>query len=293
MTGESGHFTGSVCLSRRSDRHGFLKNRHGYFTNPLICPRIGRIKLAVCPEKAAFGTVWREDISQNGLQPIMTNKVDILDHIPIRIFLGGHSEPKETEPKSGSDSPSRGLHRHGFPKNRHGYFTNPSICPRIGRMKPATCPEKAVFGTVWTEDNSQNGLQYAGTGRTGVLDRTRILSSTRGHGELREKKPFTGSVYHPGRPNRHGFPKNRHSYFTNPLICPRIAGMMPIACPKKAAFGTVWTGDSSENGLQYAGRKDTGDWGQIPIRMEREFRGPGYRAGRKNDEQDNPMENQV
>jgi len=76
--------------------------------------------------------------------------------------------------------------------------------------------------------------------------------------------------------------------------CPQIGGMKPATCPEKAVFGTVWTEDNSQNGLQYAGRKDTGDWGQIPIRMEREFRGPGYRAGRKNYEQDNnPMENQV
>jgi hypothetical protein len=156
-----------------------------------------------CPEKAAFGTVWKEDNSQNGLQPVVTKKVGFFDHIPIRISLGGHSEPKETEPKSGSDSPSRGLHRHGFLKNRH-------------------------------------------------------------------------------------------SYFTNPLICSRIAGMIPLTCPEKAAFGTVWTEDNSQNGLQYAGRKDTGDWGQIPIRMEKVCRGPGFRAGRKNYEQDNnPMENHI
>jgi hypothetical protein len=80
----------------------------------------------------------------------------------------------------------------------------------------------------------------------------------------------------------------------NPSICPRIGRIKPATCPEKAAFGTVWTEENSQNGLQYAGRKDTGDWGQIPIRMERECRGPGYRAGRKNDEQDNnPMENQV
>ena len=68
MMRESGPESGSVCLSRRPDRHGFPKNRHSYFTNPSICPRIGRIKPAVCPEKSAFGTVWRDDNSQNGLQ---------------------------------------------------------------------------------------------------------------------------------------------------------------------------------------------------------------------------------
>ena len=68
MMGESGHFTGSVCLSRRSDRHGSPKNRHSYFTNPSICPLISGMMPRACPEKAAFGTVWREDNSQNGLQ---------------------------------------------------------------------------------------------------------------------------------------------------------------------------------------------------------------------------------
>ena len=74
MMRKSGPESGSVCLARRSDRHGFLKNRHSYFTNPPICPRIGRIKFAACPEKAAFGTVWREDNSQNGLQPVVIRK---------------------------------------------------------------------------------------------------------------------------------------------------------------------------------------------------------------------------
>jgi hypothetical protein len=45
--------------------------------------------------------------------------------------------------------------------------------------------------------------------------------------------------------------------------------MMPIACPEKAAFGTVWTADNSQNGLQYAGRKGTGDLDQLPFRIER------------------------
>ena len=74
MMRKSGPESCSDWHSRRSDRHGFLENRHSYFTNPSICPRIGRIKLAACPEKAAFGTVWREDISQNGLQPVVIRK---------------------------------------------------------------------------------------------------------------------------------------------------------------------------------------------------------------------------
>ena len=46
--------------------------------------------------------------------------------------------------------------------------------------------------------------------------------------------------------------------------------------------------------VQYAGRKEMGDLDQLPLRMEREYRGPGYRAGRKNYEQDtNPMENEI
>jgi hypothetical protein len=194
MMRKSGSKSGSVYLSRRINRHGFLKNRHSYFTNPLICPRIGVIMPIACPEKAAFGTVWNADNSQNGLQPVgirknhcfswkfgirperrtlTYRKVEVLDHVPIRISLGGHSELEETEPESGSDSSSMGLHRHGFTENRHGYFTNPSICPRIGGMISAACPEKAAFGTVWNADNSQNGLQYvqyAGRKGTGDLD---------------------------------------------------------------------------------------------------------------------------
>jgi len=109
-----------------------------------------------------------------------------------------------------------------------------------------------------------------------------------------ESGHFTGSDWHSRTTNRHSFLKNRHSYCTNPLICSRITGMIPLTCPEKAAFGTVRTEDNCQNGLQYAGRKDTGDGGQIPIRMERECRGPGYRAGWKNDEQDNnPMENHI
>jgi hypothetical protein len=98
MTGESGHFTGSDWHSRATKRHGFLKNRHGFFTNPLICSRISGMMPIACPEKEAFGTVWAADISQNGLQPVMTRKMGVLDHIPIRISLEGHHEPEETEP---------------------------------------------------------------------------------------------------------------------------------------------------------------------------------------------------
>jgi hypothetical protein len=173
MTGESGHFTGSDWHSGMTNRHGFLENRHSYFTIPSICPRISGMMPIACPEKAAFGTVWRQDNSQNRLQPVMTGNTGILDHVPIRISLGGHSEPKETEPESGSDSPSMALHRHGFSENRHGYFTNPSICPRISGMMPIACPEKAAFGTVMGTDNFENGLQYvqyAGRKGTGDLD---------------------------------------------------------------------------------------------------------------------------
>jgi hypothetical protein len=185
---------------------------------------------------------------------------------------------------TGSDWHSQMTNRHGFPKNRHSYFKNPSICPLISGMMPMACPEKAAFGTVWREDNSENGLQSAGTGRTGVLDRTRILSSTRGHGELREKKPFTGSVYHPGRPNRHGFWKNRHCYFSNPSVCARIGGLLPVLCPKKAVFSTVWTADNSENGLQVVAGVGAGKPGSPPYRQEEDRNHPGHRTGWTNDE---------
>ena len=74
MTGESGHFTGSDWHSQMTNRHGFPKNRHSYCTNPLICSRITGMIPLTCPEKAAFGTVWREDNSQNGLQPVVIRK---------------------------------------------------------------------------------------------------------------------------------------------------------------------------------------------------------------------------
>jgi len=244
MMRESGPESGSVCLSRRSDRHGFPKNRHSYFTNPSICPRIGRIKLAACPEKAAFGTVWTEDNTQNGLQPVVIRKNSCFSS------------------KSGVRH-----YRQPIPLRKNYGFS----------WKFGIRPDRRT-------------LSYK---KVGFLDRSPIRICPEGHGEPRESGYFTGSVCLSRRSDRHGFLKNRHGYFTNPSICPRIGRIKLAACPEKAAFSTVWTEDNSQNGLQYAGRKDTGDWGQIPIRMEREFRGPGYRAGRKNDEQDNPMENQV
>jgi hypothetical protein len=195
---------------------------------------------------------------------------------------------------TGSYCPFRRTNRHGFPENRHGYFANPSICPLFGGIMPIACPEKAAFGTVMGADNSQNGLQYVMTRNTGILDHVPIRISPGGHYERDETGPESGSDWLSRRVNRHGFLENRHGYFTNPSICPRIDCMMPTACPEKAAFSTVWREDNSQNGLQYAERMGTGDWGQFPLRMEREYRGPGYRAGRKNNEQDNnPRENQV
>jgi len=152
MMRKSGPESGSVCLSRRTDRHGFPKNRHGYFTNPSVCPRIDGMMPATCPEKAAFGTVRRADNLRDGVQYAGTEETGVLDRSPIRICPEGHGEPKESGPESGSVCLSRRSDRHGFLKNRHGYFTNPSICPRIDRIKPAACPEKAAFGTVWTGD---------------------------------------------------------------------------------------------------------------------------------------------
>jgi hypothetical protein len=70
--------------------------------------------------------------------------------------------------------------------------------------------------------------------------------------------------------------------------------MIPLTCPEKAAFSTITRSDNFENGLQYAGRNGTGDLDHVPLRMEIEYRGPGYRAGQTNDKQDNnPMENQI
>jgi|GEM_PF-2407583 len=191
---------------------------------------------------------------------------------------------------TGSDWHFRTTNRHGFPENRHGYFKNPSICPRFDGIMPIACPEKAAFGTVTGADNSENGLQYvqyAGTGKTKFSNRTLIWRCPWGHCELRKNKPIMGSVYPSRRGNRHGFLENRHGYFANPLICSRIAGMIPLTCPEKAAFSTVTGADNSQNGLQYvqcAGMKGMGDLDHVPLLMEIEYRGPGYRAGRTNDE---------
>lgn len=111
---------------------------------------------------------------------------------------------------------------------------------------------------------------------------------------MSEDKPILGSDCPLRAPDRPLFRENRPLSFSNRRIWPRFNRLMPIACPEKTPFSTFWAEDNFQNGLQYAGRKDTGDLDQIPIRMEREYRGPGYRAGRKNYEQDNnPMENHI
>ena len=178
MMRKSGPESGSVCLSRRSDRHGFSKNRHGYFTNPSVCPRIGRIKPATCPEKAAFGTVWRADNSQNGLQPVVIRK-------------------------------------------------NPCFSSKFGirhYRRPIPLRKNPCFSSEFGIRPDRRTLTYK---KVGVLDRSPIRICPGGHGEPKESGHFTGSVCLSRRPDRHGFSKNRHGYFTNPLICSRIAGMIP------------------------------------------------------------------
>jgi len=160
--------------------------------------------------------------------------------------------------------------------NRHGYFTNPSDCPRIVGMIPVGCPEKAAFSTVWMAGIFRDLLEYAGTrknacfswkfgicherqtltyGKRRILDHTLIRRCPEGHGEPKETEPESGSVCLSQRPDRHGFPDNRHGYFTNPSICFRIGGMMPSPCPEKAAFGTVWRADNFRHLLEYAGTR--------------------------------------
>jgi hypothetical protein len=131
-------------------------------------------------------------------------------------------------------------------------------------MVPVTCPEKAAFGTVWKADNFPDVVKYAGTERTGILDHPPIQGCPESHDELREKKPVTGSDWLSLRINRHGFPENRHGYFTNPSICPRIGGIVPRACPEKAAFSTVWKADNFRDGLLSVGMRETGITGLIP-----------------------------
>ena len=77
-------------------------------------------------------------------------------------------------------------------------------------------------------------------------------------------RPVTGPDWLSLRTNRHGFPENRHGYFENPSICPRIGGIVPRACPEKAAFGTVWTRDNFRDGLLSVGMRETGITGLIP-----------------------------
>ncbi len=85
-----------------------------------------------------------------------------------------------------------------------------------------------------------------------------------------ESGHFAGSDWHSRTTNRHGFSENRHGYFTNPSICPLFSGMMPIACPEKAAFSTVRRADNSRNGLQPARWEGTGG----PDQLSRRRAGP-------------------
>jgi hypothetical protein len=173
MTGKSGPFTGSDCLPMGPDRHGSLKNRHGYFTNPLIWPRIGRKEPTGCPKKALFSAVIAADNPRVGMQYARTRKnhsifwkfgirecqriltyreTGILDLIRIPGCSGGRSEPGKTKPESGSDCLPMGQDRHGFLKNRHGYFTNPSFWARIDGMESVMRSKKALFSTVTADD---------------------------------------------------------------------------------------------------------------------------------------------
>jgi hypothetical protein len=152
MTGESGHFTGSDWLSRRTNRHGFPKNRHGYFANTSVCPRIGGTGPAACPKKAAFSEVIAADNLRDGVKYDELKETVFSDRTRIRKYPNGHQERRENKPKSGSDWHSRRTNRHGFFKNRHGYFTNPSVRARIGGMEPVTSPKKALFSAVTAGD---------------------------------------------------------------------------------------------------------------------------------------------
>jgi hypothetical protein len=76
-----------------------------------------------------------------------------LGYPPIPECSGGGLEPGNTKPKLGSDCSPRKPDRHGFFQNRHSYFSNPSVYPRIGGLEPAACRKKAVFGTVRAGDH--------------------------------------------------------------------------------------------------------------------------------------------
>jgi hypothetical protein len=153
----------------------------------------------------------------------------------------------ESGPFTGSDWPSRGLYRHGFLKNRHSYFTNPSFWPRIGEMKPIVLPEKAAFGAVMAANNRRDGLEYAGTEKTWILDHARIPGCSGGGSEPGKTGLVPGSDCLPLKPDRHGFRKNRHGYFTNPEVLPRIGRTEPAAGPEKALCSAVTAGDPDIN----------------------------------------------
>ena len=81
---------------------------------------------------------------------------------------------------TGSDCLPMRPDRHGFPKNRHGYFTNTSIWTRIDGMEPVKCLKKTAFSAVIAADNLRDELQYAGTRETGISDHTRIPGCSKG-----------------------------------------------------------------------------------------------------------------
>jgi len=164
MTGETGHFTGSDCLKPGFDRHGFWKNRHGYFPISAIRVRIGGSGLTACPEKPVFSIVPAQDRPEPVLGYGVSKEPLVSD--PACPF-GSPGAKGKSGACTGSVSRKMRYDRHGFPGNRHGYFTISPIQARNGRSGLATGPEKTRFGTVSVKDSLEQGLLCAGS--TGAL----------------------------------------------------------------------------------------------------------------------------
>lgn len=193
MREESGRFTGSVCPSGGSYRHGFCKNRHGYFQDPSIWARIAGNMRVTGPEKALFGIVIREDNSRDRLQHVGTWKnhgfswksgirlsrwtltyreTGVVDQALIGGIPGADHEPGKKEPVTGSDSLPGRQYRHSFMKNRHGYLRNPAIWRRIDGMGRVSGLEKALFGTVTGSDRFSNRTADGRKLKNGLFETT-------------------------------------------------------------------------------------------------------------------------
>jgi hypothetical protein len=102
--------------------------------------------------------------------------------------------PRESGHFKGSDCLPWGPDRHGFPKNRHGYFSNPSVCPRIGGLEPAACHKKALFSAVLTDDHGHDRPIVPEMERGGILGILRSKSHNASHPGLPDPGAWFSTV---------------------------------------------------------------------------------------------------